>query len=297
MKRTVQQSAHPWHGVDAEHTDEWVTAYIEIVPSDGVKYELDKETGLLRVDRPQTFSSMCPSLYGFIPQTYCGKTVAKRTMERTGFEDIQGDADPIDICVISEKGFPHGNFLVRARPIGGFRMIDGDEADDKIIAVLQGDLAYGKIEDIADLPLSILERLRHYFLSYKQLPNDGPRRVIIPETYDRFEAHEVIKRTLHDYKVEIAGTVKATRAAAGRKAAAKTGTPKVSAKGKAPKKAKAADAEKAPKKAKAPKKTKATEPSEASAITKKVVRKKTAPRLAVAARVAKAPAAKTSKRA
>src|SRR5690606_17368082 len=149
MKRTVQQSAHPWHGVDAEHTDEWVTAYIEIVPSDGVKYELDKETGLLRVDRPQTFSSMCPSLYGFIPQTYCGKTVAKRTMERTGFENIQGDADPIDICVISEKGFPHGNFLVRARPIGGFRMIDGDEADDKIIAVLQGDLAYGKIQDLA----------------------------------------------------------------------------------------------------------------------------------------------------
>ena len=76
--------AHPWHGVSpGAEAPEVVTAYIEIVPTDTVKYELDKETGILRLDRPQRFSSQCPTLYGFIPQTYCGALVAKRCAERT----------------------------------------------------------------------------------------------------------------------------------------------------------------------------------------------------------------------
>src|SRR5690606_16818980 len=100
-----------------------------------------------------------------------------------------------------------------------------------IIAVLQGDLAYGKLEDIDQLPTSILDRLRHYFLSYKQLPTDGPRRVIIPETYNRAEAHEVIARCLVDYQVEILGKkVKAKRASPKAKAgAAKAAAPKAKA--------------------------------------------------------------------
>src|SRR4051794_21774633 len=98
--------AHPWHGVEYgmdEHAS--LNAYIEIVPTDAVKYELDKASGHLRVDRPQRFSSMCPTLYGFIPQTYCGARVGQLSSERTGIEGIKGDGDPMDICVLSEKAF------------------------------------------------------------------------------------------------------------------------------------------------------------------------------------------------
>src|ERR1044071_4082839 len=124
--------AHPWHGVSpGAEAPEVVTAYIEIVPTDTVKYELDRETGILRLDRPQRFSSQCPTLYGFIPQTYCGALVAKRCAERTGIKDIKGDGDPLDICVLTEKMIPSGALLVHAIPVGGFRMVDGNEADDK----------------------------------------------------------------------------------------------------------------------------------------------------------------------
>src|SRR5215210_6281586 len=133
--------AHPWHGVSAgKDAPAILNAYIEIVPTDAVKYELDKASGHLRVDRPQLFSSMCPTLYGFIPQTYCGTHVGQLCSERTGLEGIKGDGDPMDICVLSEKAFTHGNFFVRAKPIGGLRMIDGMEADDKIISVLEADV-------------------------------------------------------------------------------------------------------------------------------------------------------------
>ncbi|HEX8536752.1 MAG TPA: inorganic diphosphatase, partial [Cystobacter sp.] len=129
--------AHPWHGISpGENAPESVTAYIEIVPTDTVKYELDKEAGILRLDRPQRFSSQCPTLYGFIPRTYCDELVAKRCAERSGHKDIKGDGDPLDICVLTEKVIPAGALLVRAVPVGGFRMVDGNEADDKIIAVL-----------------------------------------------------------------------------------------------------------------------------------------------------------------
>src|SRR5947209_15791177 len=95
--------AHPWHGIPAgEDAPGTVNAYIEIVPTDAVKYELDKRSGHLRVDRPQRFSSMCPSLYGFIPQSYCGEQVAQLCCDRTGTSGIQGDGDPLDICVLTE---------------------------------------------------------------------------------------------------------------------------------------------------------------------------------------------------
>jgi inorganic pyrophosphatase len=193
--------AHPWHGVspgaDAPAT---VNAFIEIVPTDVVKYELDKATGHLRVDRPQRFSSLCPMPYGFIPQTYCGDRVGELCSSRVGIPGIKGDGDPMDICVLTEKTFMQGNFFVRARPIGGLRMIDGQEADDKIIAVLESDIAYGHIEDIKECPPGLVDRLRHYFLSYKQLPNEAPRRVEIADVYDRTEASEVITRSFDDYR-------------------------------------------------------------------------------------------------
>ena len=192
--------AHPWHGVSAgDDVPKVVNAYIEIVPTDAVKYELDKTSGHLQVDRPQRFSSMCPSLYGFIPQTFCGDETAARRAEKSGLTGINGDGDPMDICVLSEKAFAHGSFFLRARPIGGLGMIDGDQADDKILAVLDADLAYGYIEDIDDCPKGLVDRLKHYFLSYKQLPADAPRRVEIVEVYDRAEAWEVITRSCRDY--------------------------------------------------------------------------------------------------
>ena len=199
LKRMFQ--AHPWHGVaPGAAAPQTVNAYIEIVPTDAVKYELDKHSGHLRVDRPQRFSSMCPSLYGFIPQSYCGDLVAQLCAERTGTNGIEGDGDPMDICVLTEKSLAHGNFLMTARPIGGLLMIDGNEADDKIIAVLESDLAYGQFQDISDCPSSLVDRLRHYFLSYKQLPQEAPRRVEIVEVYDRAAAMEVIGASLKDYK-------------------------------------------------------------------------------------------------
>lgn len=196
--------AHPWHGVTpGENAPEMVNAYIEIVPTDAVKYELDKASGHLRVDRPQRFSSMCPSLYGLIPRTYCGDRVAQRCAERQGAEgasDIKGDGDPMDICVLTEKTFAQGSFFLKAAPIGGLRMIDGHQADDKIIAILEADLAYGHITDIGQCPKALVDRLKHYFLSYKQLPGDAPRRVEIVEVYDRLEALDVIKRSIADYQ-------------------------------------------------------------------------------------------------
>ncbi|QSQ13709.1 inorganic pyrophosphatase [Myxococcus landrumensis] len=203
MKKPAPQksfASHPWHGITpGDNSPETVTAYIEIVPTDAVKYELDKESGILMLDRPQRFSSQCPTLYGFIPQTYCDELVAKRCAERTGLRDVKGDGDPIDICVLTEKVVSNGNLLVRAVPVGGFRMVDGNEADDKIIAVLESDLVYGELQHIAQLPRPLLDRLKHYFLTYKQIPGEGKRSVEIAEVYDRPEALEVIRRSMKDY--------------------------------------------------------------------------------------------------
>ena len=145
---------------------------MEIVPTDAIKYELDKATGHLRIDRPQLYSSFSPTLYGFIPQTFCGASVGARCAERTGRAHVEGDGDPMDICVLSERDVSHSGVLLRARPIGGLRMIDGNQADDKIIAVLAGDIAYGHLDDVSELPPGVLDRFRHYFLTYKQMPGE-----------------------------------------------------------------------------------------------------------------------------
>jgi len=193
--------SHPWHGVEPlTDAPDTVEAFIEIVPTDVVKYELDKASGRLRLDRPQLYSSLCPVPYGFIPQSFCGDTVAELCASRTGLHGVKGDSDPLDICVLTEKTMAHGNFFVRAKIVGGLRMIDGIEADDKIIAVLENDIAYGHIQDIHEAPGGLIDRLKHYFLTYKQLPEEAPRRVEIADVYKRAEAMEVITRSLHDYR-------------------------------------------------------------------------------------------------
>ena len=192
--------AHPWHGVYiGKNAPEIVTTYIEMVPSDTIKYELDKESGLLKVDRPQKFSSMPPMLYGFIPQTYCGKKIAEFCMQKTNRNSILGDEDPLDICIMTERPIMHSNLLVSAVPIGGFRMIDGDEADDKIIAHMKDDPVFSQWQDISDVPDALIERLRHYFLTYKDIPGTTKRQCEITHIYNRKEAHQVINKSSEDY--------------------------------------------------------------------------------------------------
>ena len=123
------------------------------------------------------------------------------SQKNTFDKEIIGDKDPIDICVLTEKEITHGDILVRAIPIGGFRMLDGDEADDKIIAVLAGDVVYGGFKDISDAPDLTIERLKHYFLTYKDLPGKaGKAEVEITDTYGAEEAREIIKCSMEDYK-------------------------------------------------------------------------------------------------
>jgi len=192
---------HPWHGIEiGEMAPEVVKVFIEIVPGDTMKYELDKESGYLKVDRPQRYSNICPLPYGFIPQTLCNELVGEYCMEKTERPSIQGDHDPLDICVITERNIPHGNLILDAIPIGGLRMIDGDEADDKIIAVLKGDATFGDIKDISEIPKHMIDRLTHYFLTYKEMPNNNAQKECeITDVYKRDEALEVIRRSIKDY--------------------------------------------------------------------------------------------------
>jgi inorganic pyrophosphatase len=190
---------HPWHGLDpGPCCPEIVTAYIEIVPTDGVKYEIDKHSGYLKVDRPQRFSVVCPMLYGFVPQTYCGVTVAAHVIAG-GPAVTRGDGDPLDICVLTDRAISRGEIILEARPIGGLRMVEAGEADDKIIAVLLGDPTFGELADVRQLPRAVVDRLRHYFLTYKAMPGDPKASITVDPVYDAAEARAVITAARIDY--------------------------------------------------------------------------------------------------
>lgn len=194
----LRYKSHPWHGIElGDDAPNSFICFIEMVDSDTVKYEIDKKSGFLRIDRPQKYSSILPALYGFIPQTYCDVEVAKCCTDATQIDNIVGDGDPLDICVLTEKRIPHGDLLAQVKPIGGFRMIDNGEADDKIIAVLKCDALYGEYNDISELPLKVVNRLRHYFLTYKDLPSDNSCE--IHEVYNAEEAKKVIVAAMKDY--------------------------------------------------------------------------------------------------
>ncbi|EKB55527.1 inorganic pyrophosphatase [Bergeyella zoohelcum] len=198
MKPNFQ--AHPWHGISAgENAPEVVTTFIEIVPSDTIKYEIDKESGFMKVDRPQKFSNIIPALYGFVPQTYCDNAVKDLAVALGATDVTEGDHDPLDICVLSSHHISSGGMLMDAVPIGGFKMIDGGEADDKIVAVLVGDHAFGHYKDISELPQAEINRLMHYFLTYKNLPNE-PAKCRIEQVYGAEHAKEVIKASMKDYQ-------------------------------------------------------------------------------------------------
>ena len=197
---TNKFKSHPWHGIPiGENAPQTLTAFIEIVPTDTVKYEIDKETGYLKIDRPQKFSNVVPTLYGFIPQTYCDLKVAEFAALKSGKKVTKGDGDPLDIYVLSEKTITHGDIILQAIPIGGFRLIDKGEADDKIIAVMKADEVFSDWKEITDCTEAVIDRLKHYFLTYKNLPGQEPT-CEITHIYGREEAYEVINRSREDYE-------------------------------------------------------------------------------------------------
>lgn len=186
---------HPWHGLAVgDDPPSIVNAFIEITPFDLVKYEVDKETGYLRVDRPQRTSSQPPALYGFIPRTYCGPRIQELMPGA-----LRGDGDPLDICVLSERQINHAEVIIPARVVGGLPMLDHGEADDKIIAVLVNDPAWSQVRDLADLPDVMVERLRHYFLTYKLTPGEE-MEVSIDGLYGREQAINVVQAAMDDYE-------------------------------------------------------------------------------------------------
>ncbi|GAB5415613.1 MAG: inorganic pyrophosphatase [Congregibacter sp.] len=187
---------HPWHGLHAQSegaAEGIVQCYIEMLPTDVVKYELDKSSGFLMVDRPQRTTSSPPALYGFIPRTFCAEEVAKRC---PGVE--VADGDPLDICIYSERHINRSDIILNARVVGGIQMIDDGEADDKIIAILDGDNIWGKVEDISDLPDIKVERLQHYFATYKLQPGKDVN-IKVDHVYGREEALKVIAASEKDY--------------------------------------------------------------------------------------------------
>jgi inorganic pyrophosphatase len=186
---------HPWHGLEVGSAPpEILNVFIEITPFDLVKYELDKVSGYLHVDRPQRTSSQPPALYGFVPQTYCGPRVC-----RLSPKSIRGDGDPLDMCVLSEREITHSEVIVHARVVGGLQMVDGGEADDKIIGVLENDLIWGNAREISDLPPVLVERLEHYFQTYKLVPGQA-NKASIEQVYGQEHALRVVEAALADYK-------------------------------------------------------------------------------------------------
>jgi len=191
---------HPWHGLEIGlNPPELVYAFIEMTPFDHIKYEVDKTTGYLHVDRPQRTSSLSPSLYGFIPRTYCGEKVKALSQGA-----IRGDGDPLDICVISERPINRSEIFLNAVVVGVLQMLDNMEADDKIIAVLENDHIYGHIRTIEELPGAIVERLKHYFSTYKMIKDLEPGTKII-NTFGASKAKEIVNAAIEDYRLTFGG--------------------------------------------------------------------------------------------
>ncbi len=168
-----------WHDIAPEEiTPDNFTAVIEIPKDSSCKYELDKKTGLLRLDRVLYTATHYPANYGFIPRTFAD------------------DGDPLDVLVLcSEQIFPMT--LVQVYPIGAMRMIDGGKLDDKIIAVPFSDPTYKGIRSINELPAHIFDEIMHFFTVYKQLEN---KQTAVKELYDYKEAIEIIKDSIVSYE-------------------------------------------------------------------------------------------------
>jgi inorganic pyrophosphatase len=133
-------------------------------------------------------------LYGFIPQTYCGARVTELSPKAK-----RGDGDPLDICVVTERPINRSEVILNARVIGGLQMVDKGEADDKIIAILHNDEFWKHATDISEMSSALLERLRHYFETYKRVPGHE-RDVKITDIYGRDHALNVVRASMEDYE-------------------------------------------------------------------------------------------------
>lgn len=170
---------NPWHNVSpGNKLPETVNGIIVIPKGTRAKYELDKESGLLRLDRVLYSSVYYPANYGFIPQSYCD------------------DNDPLDILILSQIDIVP-MCIVPAKVIGVMRMMDNGEADDKIIAVAVGDPSVSHINDISELPQHFISELRNFFEDYKKLEN---KTVVVEEFFDRKTATEILQESFKMYK-------------------------------------------------------------------------------------------------
>jgi inorganic pyrophosphatase len=152
--------------------------FIEISKGSKKKYEIDKETGFLKLDRILNTSFVYPANYGFIPLTHCE------------------DNDPLDVFVLSQE-ILEPMVIVQCRPIGVIKMIDNGELDEKIISVPIHDRSMEKYQNIKDIPVSLLEEIKHFLSHYKDLEK---KTVVIEDIYDKFQAFTVIKNALNKYK-------------------------------------------------------------------------------------------------
>jgi len=171
--------SHPWHDVSiGDKYPERVKGIIEIPKNCRAKYELDKDSGMLKLDRLLYSSINYPANYGFIPQTFCD------------------DGDPLDILVISQIEIVP-MCLVEATVLGVMRMLDGGEMDDKIIAVASNDISVNHMKEMSDLPPHLLLELHSFFEDYKKLEN---KTVVVEEPQGRDIALEVIRQSVIDYQ-------------------------------------------------------------------------------------------------
>lgn len=175
----IPDHSNPWHKVSAgDNAPEIVNGIIEIPRNTRAKYELDKESGLLRLDRVIYSSMYYPANYGFIPRTYCD------------------DKDPLDILILSQIDVVP-MCIVTARVIGVMRMLDGGELDDKIIAVCNDDMSVNHMHDISELPAHFFRELRTFFEDYKKLEN---KSVEVEDFQNAEKAREIIQKSIEDYQ-------------------------------------------------------------------------------------------------
>ncbi len=169
---------NPWHSVKVgKKSPGIVNGIIEIPKGNRAKYELDKESGLLILDRVLYSSIFYPANYGFIPNTYCD------------------DNDPLDILVLSEVTIVP-LCIVSAKVIGVMRMLDGGEHDDKIIAVAENDMSVNHFSDISELPPHFVKELRSFFEDYKKLEN---KTVEVTHFQSSEVAQEIVQQSILDY--------------------------------------------------------------------------------------------------
>jgi len=172
------QKNNPWHTVSyGENAPDIVNGIIEIPKNTRAKYELDKNSGLLKLDRVLYASMYYPANYGFIPKTYCD------------------DNDPLDILILSQIDIVP-MCIVSAKVIGVMRMLDGGELDDKIIAVAANDMSVNHINNISQLPPHFFKELRNFFEDYKKLEN---KTVKVEEFQDAAIAKKIILKSFEDY--------------------------------------------------------------------------------------------------